>query len=88
MRRVLPLIVLAAGCVGPGQVPPDPAALPTGDVREREAKMNLCDGLTWEEHERRIADLKAALGRPADGDATGPATPVTSGPGRASSRTP
>ena len=50
----------------------DPAALPTADLREQELKRNLRDGVTWEEHERRIADLKGAFAPAADADAAGP----------------
>jgi len=73
VRRVLPLVVLAAGCAGPDAFQPDPGALPTADLREQELKRNLRDGLPWEEQERRIADLKGAFGPPTDADATGPA---------------
>ena len=72
VRGVLPLVVLAAGCAGPAGVQPDPAALPTADLREQELKRNLRDGVTWEEHERRIADLKGAFAPAADADAAGP----------------
>jgi len=72
VRRVLPLVVLAAGCAGPDGVQTDPASLPTADRREQELKRNLRDGLTWEEHERRIAELKGTFGPPTDADATGP----------------
>jgi hypothetical protein len=73
MRRVLPAIVLAAGCAGPDQFQPDLAALPTADLREQELKRNLPAGMTWEEQERRMAEAKAIFGPTADGDATGPA---------------
>jgi hypothetical protein len=72
VRGVLPLVVLAAGCAGPDAFQADPGALPTADLREQELKRNLQNGLTWEEHERRIADLKGAFGQPADADASGP----------------
>ena len=71
MRRVLPWVVLAAGCAStPGY--PDPHIHPTADRREQELKDNLRPGLTWEEHERRIAEAKGAFGPGSDGDATGP----------------
>jgi hypothetical protein len=73
MRCVLPLLVFVAGCAGPAGFEPDPSALPTADRREKELKDNLRDGLTWEEHERRMAELKAAFGGPSDADAAGPA---------------
>jgi hypothetical protein len=72
MRRVLPLVVLAAGCAGPDQLQPDPAALPTADLRELELKRNLRDGVSWDEQERRIADAKSILTPAAGADATGP----------------
>jgi hypothetical protein len=72
VRRVLPLVVLAAGCAGPDGFRADPVALPTADLREQELKDNLRDGLTWEEHERRMAELKGTFGPPADADASGP----------------
>jgi hypothetical protein len=70
MRRVLPLLVLAAGCAGTDEFPAD--LHPTADRRELELKQNLRPGLTWEEHERRIAEAKGAFGPGSDGDATGP----------------
>jgi hypothetical protein len=73
MRRVLPALVLAAGCAGPDGFRADPAALPTADVREQELKRNLRPGLTWDEQECRMAETKAIFGAPSDGDATGPA---------------
>ena len=73
MRRVLPALVLAAGCAGPDGFQTDPAALPTADQREQELKRNLRPGLTWEEQESRMAEAKAIFGPAMDGDATGPA---------------
>lgn len=73
MRRVLPLLVLAAGCAGPDRFQADPALLPTADRREQELKDHLPPGLTWEEQERRMAETKAVFGAPSGGDATGPA---------------
>jgi hypothetical protein len=73
MRRVLPALVLAAGCAGPDAFQSDPAALPTADQREQELKRNLRPGLTWEEQERRIGEAKGIFGAPSGGDATGPA---------------
>lgn len=73
MRRVLPLLVLAAaGCAATDELPADPALHPTADRREMELKQNLRPGLTWEEHERRIAEARGAFGPGSDGDATGP----------------
>jgi len=72
MRCVLPLLVLAAGCAGTDELPPDPHLRPTADRRELELKQNLRPGLTWDEHERRMAEAKAAFGPGSDGDATGP----------------
>jgi hypothetical protein len=72
MRRVLPLLVLAAGCAGTDGFQTDPDLLPTADRRELELKKNLRAGMTWEEHERRMADAKAVFGPASDGDATGP----------------
>ena len=46
--------------------------LPTADRRELELKQNVRPGLTWDEHERRIAEAKAVFGPASDGDATGP----------------
>ena len=74
MRRVLPWIVLATGCAGTDEFPADPAAYPTADRRELELKQNVRPGLTWEEHERRMAEAKAAFGPGSGGDATGPGT--------------
>ena len=74
MRHVLPAVVLAAGCAGPGGFQADPAALPTADQRELELQRNLRGGVSWEEQERRMAEAKAIFAAPADGDATGPAT--------------
>jgi hypothetical protein len=75
MRRVLPALVLAAGCAGPEGFQSDPGLLPTADVREQELQRNLRPGLSWAEQERRMADTKAVFGTPSDpGDATGPAT--------------
>lgn len=71
MRRVLPALVLAAGCAGPDQFQADPTVLPTADRREQELKRNLRPGLTWEEQESRMAEAKAIFGAPSDGDATG-----------------
>jgi hypothetical protein len=72
MRRVLSLVVLAAGCAGPEVLQPDPAALPTADLRELELRRNLRDGVSWEEQERRSAEAKAVLTPAAGADATGP----------------
>ena len=72
MRRVLPMLLLAAGCAGPDQFQPDPAALPTADLRELEDKRNLRPGVTWEEQERRIGEAKAIFTPAADADTTGP----------------
>jgi hypothetical protein len=72
MRRVLPLLVLAAGCAGPDQFQPDVTALPTADVRELNDKRNLRDGLSWEDQERRIGEAKAIFAPAANADATGP----------------
>lgn len=78
MRRVLSLVVLAAGCAASADFQADPAALPTADRRELELKSNLPDGLTWEEQERRLADVKGVFGPTSNADATGPgkATPA------------
>lgn len=72
MRRVLPLVVLAAGCTGPDALQPDPAVLPTADLRERELQTHLRDGITWDEQERRIGEAKAIFAPAANADATGP----------------
>jgi hypothetical protein len=72
MRRVLPFVVLAAGCADPGGFRADPTALPTGDLREQELKRNLRDGINWEEQERRVGDVKAVFGGASNADATGP----------------
>jgi hypothetical protein len=74
MRRVLPALVLAAGCAGPDAFQADPGLMPTADVREQELQRNLRPGLSWDEQERRTADTKAVFGPAAAGDATGPAT--------------
>ena len=72
MRRVLPLLVLAAGCAGTDEFQTDPDTLPTAERREQELKENLRDGLSWEEHERRVAEAKGVFGPGSGGDATGP----------------
>jgi hypothetical protein len=74
MRRVLPLLVLVAGCVGPNTLldDDDPSTLSNAQRRELELKRNLRDNRSWEEHERQIAELKSNLGVPSEGDALGP----------------
>jgi hypothetical protein len=72
MRRILPLMLLAAGCAGMDQLQPDPMVLPTADVREQNDQRNLRDGVTWEEQERRIGEAKAIFAPAANADATGP----------------
>ncbi|HEX3152772.1 MAG TPA: hypothetical protein VHR66_32165 [Gemmataceae bacterium] len=77
MRRVLPLLVLITGCVGPitfldGD---DPSTLSNAQRRELESKHHLRDDRSWEEQERQVAELKSALGVPSEGDALGPNKP-------------
>ena len=72
MRRLLPTLLLAAGCAGPDGFQADPPALSTAERRERDLRKNLGDGRSWDEQERLMADVKAAFGAPSDADALGP----------------
>ena len=72
MRRVVSLLVLAAGCAGPDGFQVDPSTLSTAERRELDLQRNLRAGRSWEEHERQMADAKAAFGAPSDADSVGP----------------
>ena len=78
MRRLLPTLLLFAGCAGPDGFQADPTGLSTAERRELDLRKNLRDDRAWEEQERLMADVKAAFGAPAGGDALGPkaATPA------------
>ena len=71
MRRLLPTLLLAAGCAGPDGFQTDPIGLSTAERRELDLRKNLRDDRAWDEQERLMADVKAAFGAPA-GDALGP----------------
>jgi hypothetical protein len=86
MRRLLPTLLLAAGCAGPDEFRDDPS-LSTAERRELNLRRNLRDDRSWEEQERLMADVKTAFGGPSDADALGPkGTPKTPGPTESSSK--
>ena len=86
MRRLLPTLLLAAGCASPDEFRDDPS-LSTAERRERDLRRNLRTGQSWEEQERLMADVKAALGGPSDADALGPCgQPKAPGPNESSSK--